>query len=134
MADRVMSGKGDASASQAISCHDAKSNAIQSKNSDEHVKHYWACDCARDRQGYWECSVDATVEKDKKGARAERELPGKGDQSASRITSCEDAKSDAIQFKYPDEHVEHYSACDCAQNQQGYWECTVNATVEKDKK
>lgn len=67
-------------------------------------------------------------------ALADRMLAGKGDKAASKATSCQDAKSNAIQLKHADERVERYSACDCAQDREGYWECTVDATVEKDKK
>jgi hypothetical protein len=51
-----------------------------------------------------------------------------------KAQACQDAKNHAENQKEYSEQVESYSACDCSQNNNGIWSCSVDAKLEAKNK
>jgi|RifOxyD3_1024039.scaffolds.fasta_scaffold00157_1 hypothetical protein len=49
----------------------------------------------------------------------------------SKAGACEGAKRETLSSKRDSEQVEGYSKCDCDQNSNGKWNCSVDARLEK---
>lgn len=49
----------------------------------------------------------------------------------SKAAACDKAKQVAASKREGDEQVESYTRCDCEQNKEELWSCTVDARLEK---
>lgn len=139
LADRVVSGKtfaGDryAGESRGAACQSAKDRARSVKLFDEVVKRYSDCECDQNRDGEWVCTVDAKLERSGGKRRVESARTDPGDRFAlrDRASACQSAKQQARRNKVSGEQVEGFSDCECGQDRDDEWSCSVNVLLEKE--
>lgn len=117
---------------QVSACTNAKRNALQSSGGNEVVVAYSRCDCGKNRDNQWTCSVDAKIAKS--GATAERLNTAMGLESPSdgtQVSACADAKRNATRGMSSDEREAGYSRCECEKNRDKQWTCSVDARITK---
>ncbi len=119
---------------KAGACGNAKVDAASRARYPEKVERYSRCECDQNKNGTWECNVDARLEND----APERIVNGSSYNGWSnyhefdnKADACSNAKTDASSKRVYPEQVESYSRCDCDQNNNGTWDCNVDARLEK---
>lgn len=64
-------------------------------------------------------------------AMADRTVSGSSTGRTSKAAACEGAKVNAdSHINLRDEEVDRYSKCDCDQDKNGNWSCSVDAKLE----